>query len=65
MDPEAICYLYGHVWSNELAAKFILCEVAVLIEIWTTVLGDRCHLNHELKFVHTGTVQSKDYDSSQ
>ena len=46
MDPEAICYLYSYVWSNELAAKFILCEVAGLTEIWTTVLGDWCHLNH-------------------
>lgn len=32
-DHDAICYLYSDLWSNELAAKFVLYEVAVLTEI--------------------------------
>lgn len=32
-DHDTICFLYTDLWSNELAAKFIPHEIAVLTEI--------------------------------
>lgn len=52
--------IYSDLWTDKLTMKCVPYAVPVITEIWTVALRDWGHLEWQLKFMHAGTVQSKD-----
>lgn len=52
--------IYSDLWTDKLTMKCVPYAVPVITEIWTVALRDWGHLEWQLKFMHGGTVQSKD-----